>query len=206
MRYVSPALLFACLIPTHLEAAEYFVDAQAAGQTTQDGSAARPWSDLSHAVAKLAPQDILSLRPGLYQQRQLTIATHDVWVRKDPAVPGVVVIDGAVPLHELRNQDEHGRQKTRDNGPFFDPVITVTGNGVVLDGLEVRHGFVGISVRGERARILGCHVHHTGQPIDAIERKLERDSYMSAEEARDFGLVDHVVEKRPLPATETTPA
>jgi ATP-dependent Clp protease protease subunit len=49
-------------------------------------------------------------------------------------------------------------------------------------------------------------VHHTGQPIDAIERKLERDSYMSAEEARDFGLVDHVVEKRPLPATETTPA
>jgi hypothetical protein len=163
MRYVSPALLFACLIPTHLEAAEYFVDAQAAGQTTQDGSAARPWSDLSHPVAKLAPQDILSLRPGLYQQRQLTIATHDVWVRKDPAVPGVVVIDGAVPLHELRNQDEHGRQKTRDNGPFFDPVITVTGNGVVLDGLEVRHGFVGISVRGERARILGCHVHHTGQ-------------------------------------------
>jgi ATP-dependent protease ClpP protease subunit len=29
---------------------------------------------------------------------------------------------------------------------------------------------------------------------------------MSAEEARDFGLVDHVVEKRPVPATEATPA
>jgi ATP-dependent Clp protease protease subunit len=49
-------------------------------------------------------------------------------------------------------------------------------------------------------------VHHTGQPIDAIERKLERDSYMSAEEARDFGLVDHVVEKRPVAPSEATPA
>ena len=55
-----------------------------------------------------------------------------------------------------------------------------------------------------RQRLNEIYVHHTGQPIDAIERKLERDSYMSAEEARDFGLVDHVVEKRPLPATETT--
>ena len=57
-----------------------------------------------------------------------------------------------------------------------------------------------------RQRLNEIYVHHTGQPIDAIERKLERDTYMSAEEARDFGLVDHVVEKRPLPATETTPA
>jgi ATP-dependent Clp protease protease subunit len=57
-----------------------------------------------------------------------------------------------------------------------------------------------------RQRLNEIYVHHTGQPIDAIERKLERDSYMSAEEARGFGLVDHVVEKRPLPATETTPA
>jgi ATP-dependent Clp protease protease subunit len=57
-----------------------------------------------------------------------------------------------------------------------------------------------------RQRLNEIYVHHTGQPIDAIERKLERDSYMSAEEARDFGLVDHVVEKRPVPATEATPA
>ncbi|MFN7305089.1 MAG: ATP-dependent Clp protease proteolytic subunit, partial [Acetobacteraceae bacterium] len=30
------------------------------------------------------------------------------------------------------------------------------------------------------------------------------DSYMSAEEAQDFGLIDHVVEKRPVPASEAT--
>ena len=57
-----------------------------------------------------------------------------------------------------------------------------------------------------RQRLNEIYVHHTGQPLDAIERKLERDSYMSAEEARDFGLVDHVVEKRPMAASEATPA
>lgn len=53
-----------------------------------------------------------------------------------------------------------------------------------------------------RKRLNEIYVRHTGQPIDAIERKLERDSYMSAEEAQDFGLIDHVVEKRPMPASE----
>lgn len=57
-----------------------------------------------------------------------------------------------------------------------------------------------------RQRLNEIYVKHTGQPIEAIERKLDRDSYMSAEEARDFGLVDHVVEERPVPATEPTKA
>ncbi|MFN5488063.1 MAG: ATP-dependent Clp protease proteolytic subunit, partial [Bradyrhizobium sp.] len=39
-----------------------------------------------------------------------------------------------------------------------------------------------------RKRLNEIYVRHTGQPIDAIERKLERDSYMSSEEAQDFGL------------------
>ena len=53
-----------------------------------------------------------------------------------------------------------------------------------------------------RQRLNEIYVRHTGQPIEAIERKLERDTYMSAEEARDFGLVDHVVENRPIPPEE----
>ncbi len=39
-----------------------------------------------------------------------------------------------------------------------------------------------------RKRLNEIYVKHTGQPIEAIERKLERDTYMSAEESRDFGL------------------
>ena len=57
-----------------------------------------------------------------------------------------------------------------------------------------------------RSLLNDIYVKHTGQPIEAIEHKLERDSYMSAEEARDFGLIDHVVEERPVPASETTKA
>ncbi len=53
-----------------------------------------------------------------------------------------------------------------------------------------------------RQRLNEIYVKHTGQPIEAIEKKLDRDSYMSAEEARDFGLVDQVVEERPVPASE----
>lgn len=48
-----------------------------------------------------------------------------------------------------------------------------------------------------RHRLNEIYVRHTGQRLEAIENKLERDTYMSAEEARDFGLVDQVVENRP---------
>src|ERR1700733_9075907 len=53
-----------------------------------------------------------------------------------------------------------------------------------------------------RRRLNDIYVHHTGQSLESIESRLERDSYMSAEEARDFGIVDEVVESRPVPADE----
>jgi ATP-dependent Clp protease protease subunit len=51
-----------------------------------------------------------------------------------------------------------------------------------------------------RKRLNDLYVKHTGQPLEVIEAKLERDSFMSAEQARDFGLVDTVVENRPVPS------
>ena len=56
-----------------------------------------------------------------------------------------------------------------------------------------------------RKRLNQIYVHHTGQPIEAIESKLERDTYMSASEARDFGIVDQVVENRPQADTAEKP-
>jgi ATP-dependent Clp protease, protease subunit len=49
-----------------------------------------------------------------------------------------------------------------------------------------------------RERLNQIYMKHTGQALEAIEAKLERDSYMSAEEAKAWGLIDHVVEQRPL--------
>ncbi len=37
---------------------------------------------------------------------------------------------------------------------------------------------------------------HTGQPLEKIEKDVERDYFMSAEEAKDYGIVDKVIEKR----------
>jgi ATP-dependent Clp protease protease subunit len=57
-----------------------------------------------------------------------------------------------------------------------------------------------------RERLNKIYVHHTGQPLSEIEAKMERDTYMTADEARDFGLIDQVVEQRPLPPAETVKA
>jgi ATP-dependent Clp protease protease subunit len=56
-----------------------------------------------------------------------------------------------------------------------------------------------------RERLNQIYVKHTGQPVAAIEAKLERDSYMSAEEARDWGLIDEVVTERAAPAEPAKP-
>jgi ATP-dependent Clp protease protease subunit len=48
-----------------------------------------------------------------------------------------------------------------------------------------------------RARLNNIYVHHTGQPLDVIERVLERDKFMTATEAKEFGLIDEVVASRP---------
>ena len=55
-----------------------------------------------------------------------------------------------------------------------------------------------------KRRLNELYAKHTGQPMEVVERTLDRDYFMSAEEARDFGLVDHVYEKRE--AQDPTPA
>lgn len=47
-----------------------------------------------------------------------------------------------------------------------------------------------------RARLNGIYVEHTGQDLETIEQRMERDSFLSPEEAKDFGLIDDVVDKR----------
>ncbi|MFQ4138289.1 ATP-dependent Clp endopeptidase proteolytic subunit ClpP [Nodosilinea sp. PGN35] len=48
--------------------------------------------------------------------------------------------------------------------------------------------------------------HHTGQPMERIETDTERDFYMSAAEAKAYGLIDDVVEQTFLPAAPTMTA
>jgi ATP-dependent Clp protease, protease subunit len=55
-----------------------------------------------------------------------------------------------------------------------------------------------------RARLNLIYVHHTGQPLEAIEAKMERDTYLTAAEAAEFGLVDEVVESRPGTSSDSS--
>lgn len=48
-----------------------------------------------------------------------------------------------------------------------------------------------------RARLNAIYAKHTGQDVAAIETAMERDRFMTPDEAKTFGLVDEVVSKRP---------
>jgi ATP-dependent Clp protease protease subunit len=48
-----------------------------------------------------------------------------------------------------------------------------------------------------KKRLNEVYVEHTGQDYDTVDATLDRDHFMTAEEAKDFGLIDEVVSKRP---------
>ena len=52
-------------------------------------------------------------------------------------------------------------------------------------------------IQNIKRRLNEIYVKHTGQSYQMIEDTLERDRFMTAEQARDFGLVDKVIDKRP---------
>ena len=48
-----------------------------------------------------------------------------------------------------------------------------------------------------RQRLNALYAQHTGQSLERIERDMERDRFLSAEAAKEYGLIDQVVERRP---------
>jgi ATP-dependent Clp protease protease subunit len=57
-----------------------------------------------------------------------------------------------------------------------------------------------------KRRLNEIYAKHTGQTVEAIEEALDRDNFMSAEEAKDFGLVDEVIADRPESGDEKSGA
>ncbi|WP_292700498.1 ATP-dependent Clp endopeptidase proteolytic subunit ClpP [Nostoc sp. NMS2] len=50
-----------------------------------------------------------------------------------------------------------------------------------------------------KAKLNQLMAHHTGQPLERIEADTERDFFMSAEEAKNYGLIDQVISRQNLP-------
>jgi ATP-dependent Clp protease protease subunit len=53
-----------------------------------------------------------------------------------------------------------------------------------------------------KKRLNDIYVHHTGQSLKRIEDALERDYFLTAEMAMEFGVVDQVINKRPTQAAD----
>jgi ATP-dependent Clp protease protease subunit len=51
-------------------------------------------------------------------------------------------------------------------------------------------------IKGELNQLMS---KHTGQPLERIETDTERDFFMSAEEAKNYGLIDQVISRQNLP-------
>ena len=51
-----------------------------------------------------------------------------------------------------------------------------------------------------RERLNKLMADHTGQPLERITRDVERDYFMSADVAKDYGLIDQILDKRAVPA------
>ena len=55
-----------------------------------------------------------------------------------------------------------------------------------------------------KRRLNEIYSHHTGQNVDAVEAALERDRFMTAEEAKAWGLIDEIVDRRPASEAAAT--
>ncbi|WP_034159404.1 ATP-dependent Clp endopeptidase proteolytic subunit ClpP [Sphingomonas sp. ERG5] len=54
-----------------------------------------------------------------------------------------------------------------------------------------------------RARMNELYAQYTGKPVEEIERAMDRDKFMSSDEAKEFGLIDEVFDKRPAITDES---
>lgn len=50
-----------------------------------------------------------------------------------------------------------------------------------------------------REELNGVLAHHTGQPIEVIAKDTDRDNFMSAQDAKDYGLIDEVLTRPSVP-------
>ena len=54
-----------------------------------------------------------------------------------------------------------------------------------------------------RASMNGLYAKYTGKDLAVIEKAMERDNFMTADEAKNFGLIDEVFDKRPVVADDS---
>ena len=85
--------------------------------------------------------------------------------------------------------------------------VSQPGNELRIVGEVAAGGSGDIAIQAQeilriRANMNRLYSQYTGKDIETIEKAMERDNFMTADEAKDFGLVDAVFDKRPAAAED----
>ena len=114
------------------------------------------------------------------------------WTTTSPAPDGwiVVEVEGTEPTVWVRcTTDEQGRAIV-NQVMVHQPSASFYGQAVDI----ARHAQEIVKLK---KRLNEIYARHTGQSVEAIEKLLDRDTYMTGEEAKASGLIDEVMERRP---------
>ena len=117
-------------------------------------------------------------------------------VRKLIAGPTVFICDECVELcmDIIKEESKDTFVKHQDGLPSPKEICSVLNDYVI--GQDYAKKVLSVAVHNHYKRLNEIYSKHTNKSVDEIKKSLERDNFMTPENAKDFGLIDKVVVNR----------
>ena len=122
------------------------------------------------------------------------LAIYDTMQYVRPPVQTLCVGQAASAASLLLCAGEHGHRFALPNSRILVHQPSASYRGQATD--IARHAQEIVKLKG---RLNEIYAKHTGQEVSAVEKALDRDTYLTAAEAQEFGLLDEVFSRRPGP-------